>query len=108
MRTVFRSRYGPPEVLEIREVPVPEPRANEVLVRIHAATVSRTDCGGLWGAPYIYRFFVGWPRPRHAATGCDFAGEIEAVGKDVTAFRPGDRVWGFDDNGPGTHAEYMT
>lgn len=108
MKSVYRTRYGPPEVLEVRDVPKPEPRRGEVLVRVHAATVSRTDCGGLWGAPFVYRFFTGLPRPRHTATGSDFAGEVEAVGAGVTAFRVGDRVWGFDDNGAGTHAEYVT
>jgi NADPH:quinone reductase-like Zn-dependent oxidoreductase len=107
MRAAQRTRYGPPEVLEVKEVPRPIPRRGEVLVRVHAATVSRTDCGGLWGAPFVYRFFVGWPRPRQAATGNDFAGEIEALGEGVTTFRVGDRVWGFDDHGPGTHAQYL-
>ena len=108
MKAAFRTRYGPPDVLEVKEVPRPEPRAGEVLVRVHAATVSRTDCGGLWGSPFVFRFFTGLPRPRHTATGSDFAGEVQAVGKDVTAFRVGDRVWGFDDNGAGTHAQYVT
>jgi NADPH:quinone reductase-like Zn-dependent oxidoreductase len=108
MKAAFRTRYGGPEVLEVKEVPKPEPRAGEVLVRVRAATVSRTDCGALWGAPFVYRFFVGWPRPRHTATGSDFAGEVEAVGEGVTAFRGGDRVWGFDDNSAGTHAQYVS
>jgi NADPH:quinone reductase-like Zn-dependent oxidoreductase len=108
MKAAYRSRYGPPEVLEVRDVPTPVPAPDEVLVRVHAATVSRTDCGGLWGAPFVYRFFTGLRRPRHTATGCDFAGEVEAVGKDVTTFRWGDRVWGFDDNSAGTHAQYVT
>jgi NADPH:quinone reductase-like Zn-dependent oxidoreductase len=107
MKAVYRSRYGSPEVLEVREVPTPVPGPDEVLVRVHAATVSRTDCGGLWGTPFVYRFFAGLPRPRHTATGCDFAGEVAAVGRDVTTFRPGDRVWGFDDNSAGTHAQYV-
>ena len=108
MKSVFRTRYGPPDVLEVKEVPTPEPRPGELLVRVHAATVSRTDCGGLWGAPFVYRFFAGFPRPRHVATGCDFAGEVAALGKDVTTFQVGDRVWGFDDTGAGTHAQYAT
>lgn len=107
MKTVVRDRYGPPEVLQVRDMPKPEPGPKDVLVRVHAATVSRTDCGGLFGAPYVYRFFAGWPRPRHGATGCDFAGQIEAVGRDVSGFRVGDRVFGFDDNSAGTHAQYV-
>lgn len=108
MKASFRTRYGPPEVLEVREVPKPEPRRGEVLVRVHATTVSRTDCAALWGTPFVYRFVVGLPRPRQTATGCDFAGDVEAVGPDVTAFRVGDRVFGFDDSCVGTHAEYVT
>ena len=87
---------------------MPEPGPGEVLVRVHATTVNRTDCGGLWGKPFVYRFFVGLPRPRRTATGTDFAGEVAGVGRDVTAFQVGDRVWGFDDNCAGTHAEYVT
>jgi NADPH:quinone reductase-like Zn-dependent oxidoreductase len=107
MKTVFRDRYGSPEVLQVREVPKPEPGPKDVLVRVHAATVSRTDCAGLFGTPYVYRFVVGWPRPRHRATGSDFAGQIEAVGRDVSGFGVGDRVFGFDDNSARTHAQYV-
>lgn len=108
MKTACREQYGPPQVLSVREVPVPEPRQDEMLVRVRAATVSRTDSAGLLGEPYIYRFFVGWPRPRHVATGCDFAGEIEAIGANCAGFQVGQRVWGFDDNSLGTHAQYLT
>jgi NADPH:quinone reductase-like Zn-dependent oxidoreductase len=107
MRSVYRDRYGSPDVLEIRDVPKPEPRRGEVVVRVHAATVNRTDCGGLRGAPFVYRFFTGLPRPKHVATGTDFAGDVAAVGPGVTNFAVGDRVFGFDDNGAGTHAEYV-
>jgi len=107
MRSVFRERYGSPDVLEIRDVPIPEPRPGEVVVRVRAATVNRTDCGGLWGAPFVYRFFTGLRKPKHIATGTDFAGDVSAVGPGVTNLGIGDRVWGFDDNGAGTHAEYV-
>lgn len=107
MKTAWRERYGPPELLSVREVADPAPGAGQIVVRVRATTVNRTDCGGLWGAPYIYRFFVGWPRPRHVATGTDFAGEVIAVGAGVTRFAVGDRVMGFDDNGIGTHAEQL-
>lgn len=95
-------------MLEVVDAPEPEPRAGEVKIRVHAATVNRTDCGGLWGTPFVYRFFVGFPRPRHRATGTDFAGEIVAVGEGVTQWKVGNRVWGFDDNGAGSHAQWMT
>lgn len=107
MKTVWRDRYGSPEILSVREVEQPTPGPGELLVRVRATTVNRTDCGGLWGAPYIYRFFVGWPRPRTAATGTDFAGEVVAVGAGASRFAVGDRVMGFDDNGLGTHAEFL-
>lgn len=107
MRTAYRTEYGPPEVLTVREVPVPKPGAGEILVRVRATTVNRTDCGALWGRPYIFRFFVGWPRPRVPATGTDFAGEVVAVGEGAARFSVGDRVMGFNDNNLGSHAEYL-
>ena len=107
MKTAFRTAYGPPDVLTVREILVPEPRNGEILVRVHAATVNRTDCGALWGRPYIFRFFVGWPRPRVPATGTDFAGEVVATGPGVTRFKTGDRVMGFNDQNLGSHAQYL-
>ncbi|MBT9545812.1 MAG: NAD(P)-dependent alcohol dehydrogenase [Candidatus Sericytochromatia bacterium] len=107
MKTSFRTQYGPPSVLSIREMPIPEPKAGELCVRVRAATVNRTDCGVLFGEPYLFRFFVGWPKPRKAATGTDFAGEVVALGSGVTRFAVGDRVMGFDDNNLGSHAEYL-
>lgn len=107
MKTAYRAAYGPPEVLTVLEVPVPEPGPGEILVRVRSATVNRTDCGALWGRPYIYRFFVGWPRPSVPATGTDFAGEVVATGAGVTRFSVGDRVMGFNDNNLGSHAQYL-
>ncbi len=78
-----------------------------MLIRVRAATVSRTDCALLEGRPYILRFMAGWPRPRLAATGTDFAGEVVAVGPGTTRFAIGDRVMGFHDLGFGSHAEYF-
>ncbi|MCC7043810.1 MAG: NAD(P)-dependent alcohol dehydrogenase [Acidobacteria bacterium] len=107
MTSTFRERYGLPDVLSVRDVPRPEPAAGQVLIRVHASTVNRTDCAALSGSPFIFRFFVGFPRPR-PATGSDFAGEIVAVGEGVTRFRAGDRVWGFRDAGAGSHAQFIT
>ena len=107
MKTSFRSTYGGPAILEVREAPVPEPGPGETLVRVHAATVSRTDCGVLQGRPYVLRFLVGWPRPKLAATGTDFAGEVVAVGSGPSRFQVGERVMGFHDVGIGSHAEYL-
>src|SRR5688572_14137168 len=107
MKTAFRTSYGGPEVLEVKDVPKPEPAHGEVLVQVRATTVNRTDCGALWGAPFVFRFFTRLPMPSRTATNSDFAEDVEAIGKDVTAFRVGDRVLGFDDNCAGTHAEYV-
>jgi NADPH:quinone reductase-like Zn-dependent oxidoreductase len=107
MKTSFRTGYGDPAVLEVREAPVPQPGPGETLVQVHAATVSRTDCGVLQGRPYVLRFVVGWPRPRRAATGTDFTGEVVAVGAGAARFQVGERVMGFDDVGIGSHAEYL-
>jgi len=108
MKAAVRTQYGPPEVLSIREGDTPEPESNEILVKVHTATVNRTDCGILWGKPVIIRLFAGLSEPKLATTGTDFAGEVEAVGSDVTRFQVGDRVWGFDDNGLASHAQYLT
>lgn len=108
MKAAIRSEYGSPDVLSIQEVPVPSHREEEVLVRIHAATVNRTDCGILTGKPYVIRFFSGLLNPRLPSTGTDFAGTIEAVGSKVSNFKIGDRVWGFNDNGLGSHSQYIT
>ncbi len=107
MQSAYRRGYGPPNVLDVRELPTPVPGPGQILVRVRAATVNRTDCGALFGAPYVYRFVVGWPKPRAVATGTDFAGEVASVGSGVTRFSVGERVMGFDDNNLGSHAEYL-
>ncbi|MDX2023315.1 MAG: NAD(P)-dependent alcohol dehydrogenase [Deltaproteobacteria bacterium] len=107
MKTVYRTHYGPSHVLSVKDVPIPTPKDNELLVRVRAATVNRTDCSGLSGRPFVYRFFAGFPRPRFVATGTDFAGDVEAVGKSVSHFKVSDRIWGLDDNGLGSHAQYF-
>jgi NADPH:quinone reductase-like Zn-dependent oxidoreductase len=108
MRAAVRTEYGPPEVVQMAEVAKPTPRDNEVLVRVHAATVNRTDCGFRSGKPFIVRFFSGLHGPKAKVLGSEFAGEIEAIGGDVTSFHVGDRVFGYDDSSFGAHAEYMT
>lgn len=106
MKAAFRTHYGDPSVLSIKEVEKPTPKDNEVLIKIHATTINRTDAGVLLGAPFVFRFFTGLFKPRYHTTGTDFAGQIESVGKNVTTFKAGDRVWGFLDHGLPTHAEY--
>ncbi len=108
MKAAVRTKYGSPDILEIKDIEKPATKDNEVLIRVYAATVNRTDCGILWGKPFIIRFFTGLCKPKLSVTGTDFAGEIEVVGKGVTSYNIGDRVFGFDDNGLGSHAQYMT
>ncbi len=108
MKAVVYTRYGPPEVLHLQEVEKPVPKDNEVLIKIHAATVNRTDCG--FRKPeygFIVRLINGPFRPRKRILGSEFAGEIEAIGKNVKTLRPGDPVFGLSTRNFGAHAEYM-
>jgi NADPH:quinone reductase-like Zn-dependent oxidoreductase len=108
MKASVCKEYGGPDVLSVKEVEKPSPRDNEVLVKVYATTVNRTDLGILRASPFIIRLFTGLFRPRLSITGTDFAGQVEATGNDVTAFKAGDRVMGFDGMGLQSHAEYMT
>ena len=92
MQAAVRTRYGPPDVVRITHVDRPVPMDHELLVRIHAATVNRTDCGLRAAKPFIVRFFMGLTKPRVTVLGSEFAGEVVAVGGGVTSFRVGDRV----------------
>jgi len=108
MKAVVHTKYGPPEVLQLKEVEKPAPKDSEVLIKVHAATVSRTDCGFRSAEYFISRFFSGLLKPKYQTLGCEFAGVIEEVGKDVTSFKIGDKVFGYNDSKFGAHAEYMT
>ncbi|HMP93398.1 MAG TPA: NAD(P)-dependent alcohol dehydrogenase [Phnomibacter sp.] len=107
MQRVSIYKYGPPQNLVVEQVPVPVPGPQEVLVRVMAASVNRTDCGFLTGKPYIARLFGGIPNPRYRALGCEFAGLVAAVGNKVTKFKPGQRVFGFNDARFGAHAQFV-
>lgn len=107
MRAARRDNYGPPAEIRVETVAVPIPEGGEILVRVHAATVSRTDCALLSAHPFIMRFFTGLRRPWRKTLGTDFAGRVEAVGPGVTGFQVGDKVWGINDMGIGSHAEYL-
>ncbi|MDI1322975.1 MAG: NAD(P)-dependent alcohol dehydrogenase [Algoriphagus sp.] len=108
MKAIVYTEYGPPEVVALVEVDKPIPADHEVLIKVHASTVNRTDCGFRSAEYFIVRFFSGLLRPRNQILGCEFAGEIESIGKNVTILKPGDRVFGFNDQKFGGHAEYMT
>jgi len=94
MRAAVIDRYGTPEVMELREVATPTPRAGEVLVRVHAASVNDWDWGLLRGTSFAIRMLHGLFTPKVRIIGGDIAGRVEEVGKDVKAFRPGDEVYG--------------
>lgn len=108
MKAWIHTVYGPPEVLQLKEVPKPTPKDNELLIKVHATTVNRTDCGLRSAEYFISRFFTGLFRPTYQIQGNEFAGTIEATGKAVTRFAVGDRVFGFNEQTFGAHAEYMT
>ena len=107
MKALHYERYGPPEVLEFREVEKPTPGRQEVRVRVHATTVNRTDNATIRGIPFFARLITGVWRPKWKIPGSEFAGIVDAVGEAVTAFKVGDRVFGFNDLGACAHAEYL-
>ena len=108
MKAVVRTRYGPPDVVRLEEVDNPTVGDDELLIRVRASTVNRTDIGYRAGKPFPIRFFSGLRRPKVAILGTEFAGEVEAVGAEVTSHRVGDRVCGYCEGTFGAHAEYMT
>jgi NADPH:quinone reductase-like Zn-dependent oxidoreductase len=104
VKAVVHDRYGPPEVQRIDEVARPEPADDELLVRVHATTVTQTDCHMRAAKPVFWRFMLGLRRPRRRTLGLEFAGIVEEIGSAVTQFAVGDRVFGLRS---GAHAEYV-
>ncbi|HKL42567.1 MAG TPA: NAD(P)-dependent alcohol dehydrogenase [Clostridia bacterium] len=107
MKAMVRITYGNPEVISIKKIDRPEPTGDKLLIKNHVTTVNRTDCAILRGKPWIMRIFQGIISPKKIVTGTDFSGEIIAVGNEVINFKKGDRVFGFDDSGLQSHAEYL-
>jgi len=114
MRAVVYDRYGPPEVLRLEDVPQPVPKEDEVLIKIHATTVTRSDCG-IRGAnassglvvSFLSRLYSGVRRPKRRILGAELAGEVAAVGATASEFAVGDRVFGTNAGRFGAHAEFM-
>ena len=107
MRAIVCTKYGPPEVLQLKEVEKPRPGNNEVLIKIFAVVVGKEDPMQRKGKPYFGRIFVGFTKPRKPIMGTEFAGKIEAIGKNVKLFKKGDEVFGATGAGFGCYAEYM-
>lgn len=107
MKAAIYTKYGPPEVVHVTEIPRPEPADNEVLIKVFTSTVNRTDSGFRSAEYFVSRFWSGLFKPKYQVLGCEFAGEIESTGRLVTQFKPGDKVFGFNDTRFGGHAEYL-
>ena len=113
MKAIVCTKYGPPEVLQLKEVEKPVPKEDEVLIKIHATTVTTSDCNArnLTFVPKLFllpvRMQLGLIKPKNNMLGFDLAGEIEAVGKDVTRFKIGDQIFGTTEPAYGAHAEYI-
>jgi NADPH:quinone reductase-like Zn-dependent oxidoreductase len=109
MRAAVVARYGSPDVVKVVDAPKPTPAAGEILVRVHAATVNRTDCGELRARPFFIRIFYGLLRPRRRIFGVDFAGEVEELGAGAATLKRGDRVFGMcPSKSNGAQAEYVS
>ncbi len=107
MKAMVYTRYGSPDVLQLQGVEKPVPRDNEVLVKIHAATATATALGARAGKPIFARLFSGLTKPRNSILGVEFAGEVAAIGRNITAFAVGDPVFGMTGaTTPGAYAEY--
>ena len=112
MKAIVCTKYGPPEVLQLKEVNKPSPKSNEVLIKIHATAVTISDVNICGSRQPFYeriplRLMLGLTRPRNPILGNLVAGEIESVGKDVKQFRQGDQVYGFSGFKFGAYAEYV-
>ncbi len=107
MKAAVHGSYGPPDVVRVVDVETPAAGSGELLVRVHATTVNRTDCHYRAARPVIMRLVSGLARPRATILGSEFAGQVAAVGGQVTAFTVGDRVFGYNEGPFGAHAEYL-
>lgn len=108
MKAAIHTKYGPPEVVQVKEIDRPIPKEKEVLIKVHASSVNRTDCGFRSAEYFVSRFFSGLFRPKYTTLGSEFAGVVEEIGSQVTAYKIGDEIYGFNDHRFGGHAEYMT
>ncbi len=108
MKAATHTHYGPPNGLQLKEVDTPEPADDEVMIEVLAATVNRTDCANIRAKPFFMRIVTGLLKPKKQIPGTEFAGIVEAVGKKISTLKTGDKVFGFNDEGSCTQAEYLT
>ncbi len=109
MKAVVYEKYGPPEVHQIKEISKPIPNENEILVKIHASAINSSDSTLTRGKPFLGRLWQGFLKPKNKTLGSDIAGQVEAVGRNIKEFKPGDEVFGdIGDVGFGGFAEYIT
>ncbi|MNJ55209.1 Quinone oxidoreductase 1 [compost metagenome] len=106
MKAMVQHSYGPQEVMVLEEIAEPSPGDKEVLIRIQAVSVGPSDCAFRKGDPFMIKLMYGWSRPKNPIGGCELAGVIEAVGKEVQHYKPGDRVLGMSIKNFGAYAEY--
>ncbi|GGF67722.1 alcohol dehydrogenase [Paenibacillus albidus] len=106
MKAIVCTKYGTPEVLQLKEEALPVPKDDEVRIRIHAAIVTPSDCAFRKADPFAVRLMYGFRRPKNAILGVELAGEIESIGKNVKLFKEGDQVFGVSPKSFGAHAEY--
>jgi NADPH:quinone reductase-like Zn-dependent oxidoreductase len=108
MKAIVHTEYGPPEVAKLKEIEKPQPGENDILIKVYATTVNRTDQGFRSAEYFVSRFWSGLFKPKKQVLGCEFSGIVEAVGSEVSLFKIGDKVFGYDDGNFGGHAEYKT
>ena len=109
MKAIVYTEYGPPDVLQLKEVEKPTPKDDQVLVKVHAVSANAADRRFMRGLPFAFRFEMGFPKPKTTILGADIAGRVEAVGRSVTQFQPGDDVFGdISLWGWGGFAEYVS
>ncbi|MCP4553573.1 MAG: NAD(P)-dependent alcohol dehydrogenase [Bacteroidetes bacterium] len=112
MKAIVCPKYGPPEVLKIEEIEKPMPKHNEILVKVHATSVTLYDCWQRSGyAPpgfgFLYRLIAGFNKPKQPIHGTELSGEVEAVGKDVSQFKKGDRIMAYTGLSLGAYVQYI-
>ncbi|MHC3994045.1 NAD(P)-dependent alcohol dehydrogenase [Thiomicrolovo sp. ZZH C-3] len=107
MLALCYTRYGPPERLFFKDIEIPVPKSTDIVVKVHATTVNRTDCATIRAKPFFARIITGLFVPAKQTPGTEFAGVVVAAGAEVEGLTPGDRVFGFDDTGARAHAQYL-